>query len=84
MSINRIQQRLNSETSKKSSNTDTFIKINLDGKEKLLPPDQIDKIVDVGERFDLERQSSNYYRILGTINLSSSNPLFNLDSGYYF
>ena len=80
MSINRIQQRLNSETSKKSSNTDTFIKINLDGKEKLLPPDQIDKIVDVGERFDLERQSSNYYRILGTINLSSSNPLFNLDS----
>ena len=80
MSINRIQQRLNSETSKKSSNTDTFIKINLDGKEKLLPPDQIDKIVDVGERFDLERQSCKIYRILGTINPSSSNALFNLDS----
>lgn len=80
MSINRIQQRLNSETSKKSSNTDTFIKINLDGKEKLLPPDQIDKIVDVGERFDLERQNCKFYRILGTINPSASNALFNLDS----
>ena len=80
MKINRIQQRLNSETSKKSSNTDTFIKINLDGKERLLPPSQIDKIVDVGERFDLERQNCNFYRILGTINPSATNALFNLDS----
>jgi hypothetical protein len=80
MSINRIQQRLTVETSKKSSNTDTFIKINLDGKEKLLPPGEIEKIVDVGERFDLERQNSKIYRILGTINSNSSNPLFNLDS----
>ena len=46
MSINRIQQRLTVETSKKSSNTDTFIKINLDGKEKLLPPGEIEKIVE--------------------------------------
>jgi hypothetical protein len=80
MSIIRTQQRLNSETSKKSNNTDTFIKINLDGKERLLPKDQINKIIDVGDRFDLERQSCNYYRILGTINPNSSNALFNLTS----
>lgn len=80
MSINRIQQRLTVETSKKSSNTDTFIKINLDGKEKLLPPSEIEKIVDIGERFDLERQNSNIYRILGTINYSTTNALFNLNS----
>jgi hypothetical protein len=80
MSINRIQQRLTVETSKKSNNTDTFIKINLDGKEKLLPPDQINKIIDIGERFQSERESCNFYRILGTINTSSTNALFNLDS----
>ena len=79
MKTYRTQQRLNSETSKKSSNTDTFLKINLDGKEKLLPPDQINKIVDVGERFNVERQRGKFYRVLGTINPTISNPLFNLE-----
>jgi hypothetical protein len=80
MSIYRTQQRLKSKTSVSNINEDTLLKINLDGKERLLPPDQINNIVNVGERFNLERQRCNYYRILGTINSTISNPLFNLDN----
>jgi hypothetical protein len=79
MSIYRTQQRLKSKTSVSNINEDTFIKVNLDGKERILPPDQINHIVNVGERFNLERQRCNFYRILGTINCTVSNPLFNLD-----
>ena len=79
MKTYRTQQRLNSETSKKSNNTDTFLKINLDGKERLLPLGEINKIVDAGERFNVERQQGKFYRILGTINPAISNVLFNLE-----
>jgi len=79
MNTDRIKQRLNVETSKKSVNTDTFLKINPESKERLLPPDEINKIVNVGERFNLERQRSKFYRILGTLNPTVSNALFNLN-----
>ena len=55
MGTYRTQQRLNNETSTKDTNSDTFLKINLNGKERLLPPDQINKILNVGERFNFER-----------------------------
>lgn len=79
MDTERIKQRLGVETSKQSVNTDTYLKINLEGKEKLLPPDEINHIVNVGDRFNVERQASPYYRILGTLNPTISNPLFNLN-----
>lgn len=79
MNTERIQQRLGVETSKTSVNTDTFLKINLDGEQRLLPPDEINKVVNVGDRFNLERQRSKFYRILGTINPTVSNVLFNLN-----
>lgn len=78
MRTDRIQQRLGVETSKKSVNTDTYLKINLDGEQRLLPPGEINKVVNVGERFNTERQRSTFYRILGTINPTISNPLMNL------
>ena len=78
MNTERISQRLGSETSKKSVNTDTYLKINLDGEQKVLPPDVINQLVNVGDRFNTERQRSKYYRILGTINPSITNALFNL------
>lgn len=78
MDTYRTKQILNSEISKKSVNTDTFLKIKLDGKEKLLPYNSINEIVNVGEQFNIERQNSKFYRILGTINATVSNPLFNL------
>jgi len=83
MNTERIQQRLGVETSKKSVNTDTFLKINLDGEQRLLQPDEINKVVNVGDRFDLERQRSKFYRIIGTINPTVSNVLFNLNDPAY-
>jgi hypothetical protein len=79
MNTDRIKQRLTSTNSQKSVNTDTYLKINLDGKEKLLPSDEINHIVNIGEQFNVERQRSKYYRILGTLNTTMSNALFNLD-----
>ena len=76
--MERITQRLNSETSKNSVNTDTFLKINVDSEERLLPPSDILNIVNLDDRFNKERQSTKIYRILGTINPSISNVLFNL------
>jgi hypothetical protein len=83
MNTERLQQRLGVETSKSSVNTDTYLKINLDGEQRILPPDIINEIVNVGERFNTERQRSPFYRILGTINPTMSNVLFNLNDTAY-
>jgi hypothetical protein len=84
MSTERKQIRLAVENSKESLNSDSFIKINIDDSERLLPPGALTKVVDAAERFDFERQRSTYYRIIGTMNILASNPLFNLDdSGAY-
>ncbi len=82
MGTDRIKQRLGDQTSKNSVNTDTFIKINLDGSERLLPPDEMNRIVDVGKQFDLERQNSKFYRIIGTVNPTISNVLFNISGDF--
>lgn len=80
MNTDRIKQRLGVETSKQSVNTDTYLNINLEGKERLLPSDEINHVVNVGDRFDIERQRSKYYRVIGTINPTISNVLFNLNN----
>lgn len=79
---NRIKQRLGVEASKKSVNSDTYLKIELEGKERLLPIGEINKVVNLGEQFNTERQSSPFYRILGTINPVMANPLFNISDNY--
>jgi len=58
MNTDRIQQRLSVEKSKNSVNTDIYLKINLDGEQRILPPDIINQIVNVGERFDDERKQN--------------------------
>lgn len=80
MNTDRIKQRLGVEASKKSVNSDTYLKINLDSKERLLPPDEINHIVNVGDRFNIERQRSKIYRIIGTINPTVTNALFNINN----
>lgn len=77
--MNRTKQRLKVQTSKESANTDTYLKIGIDGTEKLLPPDEMNRVVNVGDRFNTERQRSKTYRVLGSINPTISNALFNLD-----
>lgn len=78
MSIERTKQRLGAQSSKESVNTNTFLSINLESKENLLPTNQINHIVNVAEQFNKERQSCSLYKILGTINPTISNCLFNL------
>lgn len=78
MSTDRTKQRLGNQTSKQSVNTDTYLNINLEGKERLLPTNQINHILNVAEQFNKERQNCSYYKILGTINSTVSNCLFNL------
>lgn len=77
--MNRIKQILNTNKSKNSVNTDSLIKLNMKGSERLLPTNDINKIVNVAERFNTERQRCSVYRIIGTINSTISNVLFNLD-----
>ena len=60
MNTDRIQQRLSVEKSKNSVNTDIYLKINLDGEQRILPPDIINQIVNVGERFDNERKENSF------------------------
>jgi len=76
--MERIKQRLNVIKSKSSVNTDTLFKVNIEGKERLLPTNEINKVLNVADRFNTERQRCSYYRIIGTINPTISNPLFNL------
>jgi hypothetical protein len=78
MSTERTKQRLGSQTSKESVNTNTYLSINLEGKERLLPNNEINHVIDVAEQFNKERQSCSFYKILGTINSTVSNCLFNL------
>lgn len=77
--MDRIKQRLNTNKSKSSVNTDSLIKLNMHGDERLLPTNEINKIVNVAERFNTERQRCSFYRIIGTINPTISNVLFNLN-----
>lgn len=79
MKTDRIKQRLNVNTSKLSVNDNTFLKVNLENTSRLLPYDEINRTVNLGDRFDLERKRSSYYRIIGSINSTATNALFNLN-----
>jgi len=74
----RIKHRLGSETSQRSNNVDSYMKIEIKNNETTLPFGDINHIVDVGERFNKERQDSPYYRVVTTIRPLISNALFNL------
>jgi hypothetical protein len=74
---NRIRQILGEYKYKEAVNTNTYIPIQINGSERLLPPGEINKVLDVTEQFDYERQACKYYRIIGKINPLISNVLFN-------
>jgi hypothetical protein len=83
MDIIRLKARLTAENSKNSVNTDSFFKVNIDGEERLLPPGDILEIINSADVFDDERQNSFLYRILGSLNVTATNALFNLaDTAY--
>jgi len=82
MSNDRIRYRLQSTNSQLSTDTDTFIKLNLEGSRRLLPKNDINETVNSAEVFNNERQKSKKYRVFGTIKPLVSNVLFNLTSNY--
>jgi hypothetical protein len=69
--------RLNSANSQESVNRDSFVKIELQNNTNILPVGEIENIVNVGEQFNKERQSSPYYRLTGTFNTLFNNALIN-------
>lgn len=78
MNNDSIKKILTSKLSKNDVNSDGFVNINLEGNQRLLPTNDINKIVDASKVFYDERQKSPYYRIIGTISPVISNCLFNL------
>jgi hypothetical protein len=78
MSIGRVRYKLNKSTSKVASNSDGYFNLNLESQIKLLPPGEINRIVNVGNIFNSERESVTKYRVISTISPIFSNVLFNL------
>ncbi len=75
---NRTTQILGGSKSRESVNTDTYLNFQINGNEKLLPLDEINKVLDITKQFNTERQTCPYYRILGKLNPLVTNVLFNL------
>jgi hypothetical protein len=78
MSIGRVRYILNSSTSKVASNTDSYFNVNFESQIKLLPPGDINRVVNAGEIFNTERDNSKRYRIITSILPVFSNVLFNI------
>jgi hypothetical protein len=76
MERNRI--RLNKNQSKLSINEDSYGYINLDNTSKLLPYNDILKVINENEQFNKERNSCTRYRVVSSINPLFSNVLFNI------
>lgn len=76
--MENTKQILNKEISVNNVNTDTFLKVKFEQSNRLLPFNNINKIVNAAERFNVERQRCKTYRLIGTINATLSNPLFNI------
>jgi len=79
MNNDRIKHRLQGTDSQLSTDTDTFINLNLEGSRRVLPENEINEVVNTAEVFNNERQSSKIYRVLGTIKPIISNVLFNME-----
>jgi hypothetical protein len=71
------QYRLNSSSSQRAVNEDTFDKIKLESKSNLLPIGETNKVINSGEQFNTERQDAKLYRLTGSFNTLFTNVLFN-------
>jgi len=83
----RIKHRLNEADSQRAVNIDGFDKIGFENSTRTLPVGDLNRVLDVGDQFNTERQSSTCYRISGTISPMFTNVLFNTtgdDSLGYF
>jgi hypothetical protein len=72
--MDRIKKKLGVEISKQSVKRH-ILKLNIENSSKILPTNDINKVINLGDRFNVERQRSSFYRILGTINPIMSNVI---------
>ena len=73
----RITNLLNKYKSRESIDKDSYVKLLVNNSERLLPPGEINKVLDLTEQFDYEREVCPFYRIMGKITPLISNVLFN-------
>ena len=73
----RIKKLLTEQRHKLAVNKNSQMSISLDSNSRPLPANKLNETVNVGEQFDLERQTSSKYRFYGNIKSLVSNPLFN-------
>lgn len=73
----RIKHRLNQTESVRAVNEDGSMKIGMEQSNAPLPVGELNRIVNVADRFNEEREMSTCYRINGTISTLFSNVLFN-------
>lgn len=69
---------LSSAKSRLSTNADTFLNLEFNSSERLLPPSELNRVLDISSQFNKERQECKYYRVMGKINPLVSNVLFNI------
>ena len=69
--------RLNSASNQRAVNEDTFDKIQIESKSAPLPIGEVNKIINLGEQFNKERQESKLYRLTGSFDTLFNNVLFN-------
>ena len=77
--IERIKYKLREFNSKSDVNKDFYVKTSFFGEQMLLPPGEINHVVNIGTVFENERRESTIYRLKGTVTPLFSNPLMNLD-----
>jgi len=73
----RIKYRLNETESQRAVNEDGVTKIGIEQSNAPLPVGELNRIINVGDRFNEERENSTCYRINGTVSTLFSNVLFN-------
>jgi hypothetical protein len=76
--MERNRHKLNTNKSQNSVNKDGYQPLSLNSDGKLLPYNDITRVINENEVFNNERQSSTKYRIVTSINSLLCNPLFNI------
>lgn len=74
--MRRIKKRLDRENSQLSVNRDFNVAVPFNQTNRLLPENEINRVVNQYDEFVKERNASYKYRFLGTIKTLFSNPLF--------
>lgn len=78
MNIGRITYKARNNTSPQLENKDAFFKVSLKSDIKILPSGKINRVVNLDDEFNKEREESKRYRIITTLRPLFSNVLFNL------